>query len=161
MYDQHSGFSQNLDDKVCLRFSQSVTQYPLKSLVLESLHQCYLLHPPILLQFFYLNVRPCELVRHKQTRRLLLNQDEQSTRIQKYTDLRPHFLHTAQHKAGHQRSHKSLRLAQHHALIQNLRRLMPHFQRQTYILQSRFLLVYLTRVDEYQTDHEMPPYHVQ
>ena len=161
MYGQHSGFSQSLDDKVCLRFSQSVTQYPLKSLVLESPRQYYRLPQPILLQFFYLNVRPCERVRHRQTHRLLLNQDEQSTRIQKYTDLRPHFLHTAQHKADHQRSHKSLRPVQHHALIQNLRRLMPHFQRQTYILQSRFLLVYLTRVDEYQTDREMPPCHVQ
>ena len=161
MYGQHSGFSQNLDDKVCLRFSQSVKQCLLKFPVQESPHQYYLLHQPILLQFFYLNVHPCEHVRHRQTHRLLLNQDEQSTRIQKYTDLRPHFLHTALHKAGHQRSHKSLRLAQHHALIQNLRRLMPHFQRQTYIPQNRFLLVYLTRVDEYQTDREMPPCHVQ
>ena len=161
MYGQHSGFSQNLDDKVCLKFLQSVKQYLLKFQVQESPHQYYLLHQPILLQFSYLNVRPCEHVRHKQTRRLLLNQDEQSTRIQKYTDLRPHFLHTALHKAGHQRSHKSLRLAQHHVLIQNLQHLTPHFQRQTYTLQSRFLLVYLTRVDEYQTDHEMPPCHVQ
>ena len=161
MYGQHSGFSQSLDDKVCLRFSQSVTQYLLKFQVQESPHQYYLLHQPILLQFFYLNVHPCEHVRHRQTHRLLLNQDEQNRHTQKYTDLRPHFLRTAQHKAGYQRSHKSLRLVLHHALIQNLRRLMPHFQRQTYILQSRFLLVYLTRVDEYQTDHEMPPCHVQ
>ena len=161
MYGQHSGFSQNLDDKVCLRFSQSVKQCLLKFQVLESQHQCYQLPQPILLQFFYLNVHPCEHVRHRQTHRLLLNQDEQNRHTQKYTDLRPHFLRIAQHKAGHQRSHKSLRLAQHHALIQNLRHLMPHFQRQTYILLNRFLLVYLTRVDEYQTDREMPPCHVQ
>ena len=161
MYGQHSGFSQSLDDKVCLRFSQSVTQYLLKFQVQESPHQYYLLHQPILLQFFYLNVHPCEHVRHRQTHHLSSSQDEQSTRIQKYTDLRPHFLRTAQHKAGHQRSHKSLRPVQHHVLIQNLRHLTPHFQRQTYILRSRFLLVYLTRVDEYQTDREMPPCHVQ
>ena len=161
MYGQHSDFSQNLDDKVCLKFSQSVTQCLLKFQVQELPHQYCLLQQPILLQFFYLNVRPCEHVRHRQTHRLLLNQDEQSTRIQKYTDLRPHFLHTAQHKAGHQRSHKSLRLAQHHALIQNLQHLMPHFQRQTYIPQNHFLLVYLTREDEYQMGREMLPYHVR
>ena len=161
MYGQHSGFSQNLDDKVCLKFLQSVKQCLLKFPVLESLHQCYQLPQPILLQFFYLNVRPCEHVPHRQTHRLLLNQDEQNRHTQKYTDLRPHFLRTAQHKAGHQRSHKSLRPVQHHVLIQNLQRLMPHFQRQTYILQSRFLLVYLTRVDECQRDREMPPCHVQ
>ena len=161
MYGRHSGFSQSLDDKVCLRFSQSVKRYLLKFLVLESPHQYCLLPQPILLQFFYLNVHPCEHVPHKQTHRLLLNQDEQSTRIQKYMDLRPHFLHTAQHKVGHQRSHKSPHPVQHHALIQNLRRLMPHSQRQTYIPQNHFLLVYLTRVDEYQTDREMPPCHVR
>ena len=161
MYDRHSGFSQNLDDKVCLRFSQSVKQYLLKFPVQESPRQYCLLPQPILLQFFYLNVRPCELVRHRQTHRLLLNQGEQSTRIQKYTDLRPHFLHTAQHKAGRQRLHKSLHQVQHHALIQNPRRLMPHFQKQTYIQLNHFLLVYLTRVDEYQTDPEMLPCHVQ
>ena len=161
MYGQHSGFSQSLDDKVCLKFSQSVTQCLLKFQVQESPHQYCLLQQPILLQFFYLNVRPCEHVRHRQTHHLLWNQDEQNRHTQKYTDLRPHFLRTAQHRADHQRSHKWLHPVQHLVLIQNLQHLMPHFQRQTYILQNRFLLVYLIRVDEYQTDREMPPCHVQ